>query len=353
MPTVVSREVGKVELEELALRSTSANDVVVQVDASGICHSDIAVLTGELPGRLPVALGHEGAGTVLEVGAAVTTTKPGDRVVLAAIAPCGRCWFCSRSEFNLCTEAMRISPPPFLDGTTPVRGASGLGTFTDTIVVDERVAVRVDTSLPAEQLALIGCAVLTGAGSIFNIAKVETGSAVMVVGAGGIGLAAIQAARASGAYPIAAIDPSPEARAAAVGSGATVAVSPDEVASLLEFTDGRGYDVVVECVGVSATFEMVWPLARRGGHIVLVGVAPQDQYFPVPVIDVVLSGRHISGCVYGSSSVHRDIPRYVAMAEHGSLDLDALVGRTIGLEDSPAALLANAPGPGRTVIVRS
>lgn len=351
MPVVVTREHGSAGLEDLALRAVGDRDVVVRIDASGICHSDVAVLTGELPSRLPVALGHEGAGTVVEVGPAVSTAAVGDRVVLSAIPPCGVCWFCSRGSFNLCQNAERIGRPGFMDGTTPVRGASGLGTFSDVMVLDERVVVPVQSALTAAQLSLIGCAVLTGAGTVLNIATVGAGTSVMVVGAGGIGLSAVQAARAQGALPIAVVDPSDQARELAMSCGATEAVAPGDAPQLMEVTDGRGFDVVIECVANAATFEMAWPLTRRGGEIVLVGVAPRDVQFPIPIVDVVLSGRRVTGCVYGGSSVHRDIPRYAAMAEAGALDLQMLIGRTIPLAEAPAALLEPPTAPGRTVIV--
>jgi S-(hydroxymethyl)glutathione dehydrogenase/alcohol dehydrogenase len=220
-------------------------------------------------------------------------------------------------------------------------------------VLDQRAVVPVRTDLPAAQLSLLGCAVMTGVGSALNIARVGAGDSVLVIGAGGIGLAAVQGARAQGAVPIVALDPSPAARTAALASGATHALAPGDeaTAGLLELTAGRGFDAVIECVGVTATFETAWHLTRRGGEIVLVGVAPRDQHNPIPLVDVVLSGRRVTGCVYGGSSVYRDIPRYVAMAEAGRLDFAALLGRTITLAEAPEALQGRHPGPGRTIIV--
>ena len=143
--------------------------------SSDLCHSDMSVVNGDLPGRLPRVLGHEAAGTVVEVGREVTRVRPGDRVVLAAIPNCGACWFCSRGEPNLCAEVERIRQPAFLDGTTPVMGVAGLGTFADALVLDERVTIPVHTDLPAELLALIGCAVLTGTGAALNTARLSAG----------------------------------------------------------------------------------------------------------------------------------------------------------------------------------
>jgi S-(hydroxymethyl)glutathione dehydrogenase / alcohol dehydrogenase len=353
MPVVVTREVGTSHIEELGLRPVEARDVVVRIDASGICHSDVAVLNGELSGPLPVALGHEGAGTIVDVGSGVTSVTEGDRVVLSAVPSCGACWFCSRGDFNLCELSHPLRRPGFVDSHGPVRGSSGLGTFSDVVLVDERAVVPVETSLPAEQLALIGCAILTGAGTVFNIAAAAAGTSVLVVGAGGIGLAAVQAGRTAGALPIAVVDPSAEARAKALECGATAAVAPPESAALLDLTNGRGFDVVIECVASEATLAIAWPLTRRGGEIVLVGVTPPSERFPISIVDVVLSGRRLSGCVYGGASPRRDIPRYVALAEAGHLDFSTMIGRTITLDEVPAALATPGHGAGRTVVVNT
>ncbi len=360
MRAVITRTHGSCSVEEVELRALGRRDVLVRIAASGICHSDVSLCTGTLPGELPVVLGHEGAGTVVEVGPDVTLSGVGDRVVLAAVAPCGQCWFCARGEPYLCAEVRTGSAPSVIADGRPIRGSSGLGTLAEFVIVDERAAVAVVTDLPAQQLAVIGCAVLTGAGSVFNIAETVSGDAVLVVGAGGIGLSAVQAARAAGAVVIVAVDPSPAARSMALAVGATDAAAPtgpDLADELLRLTSGRGFDAAFECVGVPATFELAWSLLRRGGHLVAIGVGPEDAPTPIPIAQIVLTGRRISGCTYGSSSVRRDIPRFVALAESGRLDLAALIGRTIGLEDVPDVLPggganAGADVPaGRTVII--
>jgi S-(hydroxymethyl)glutathione dehydrogenase/alcohol dehydrogenase len=328
--------------------------VVVRVDASGLCHSDVALSNGELAGEFPVVLGHEGTGHVLDVGTAVRRVRAGDRVVLSAVPSCGHCWFCARAEPYLCACAGTLKRAPFLDGATAVRGASGLGTFSDVLVVDESAVVRVDTDLPAEELAVIGCAVLTGVGAVLNIAAVRAGDCVLVIGAGGIGLAAVQGARAAGAVPIIAIDPVEAARASAAGCGATHVFPPgqDAAAAVLELTGGRGADAVIECVGTSDSFTSAWSLTRAGGQIVLVGVGTGGDVNPIPLIDVVRSGRRVIGCVYGQASVHRDVPRYVRLAEAGALDLGRLVGRRVTLAEIPEFVRGPRSGAGRTVVVR-
>ena len=303
MPAIVTRSFGQCAIEDLAVRALGPRDVHVRIEASGICHSDISACFGTLPGPLPVVLGHEGAGTVLEIGREVTLVRVGDRVVLSAVASCGLCWFCSRGEPNLCREVRSVTPPSFVENGEPVRTVSALGTFTDALVLDERAVVRVDSGLPSELLALIGCAVLTGAGAVLNYTRTRPGDSVLVIGAGGVGLSSVQAARACGAVVVAAVDPSDTARRAALASGATHVADPSDV------------DAVEELLA--------------------------------------LSGRRITGCVYGGSSVRRDVPILLDLAHQGRLDLAALLGRCITLAEAPAVILGEQPnrGPGRTVIV--
>jgi S-(hydroxymethyl)glutathione dehydrogenase / alcohol dehydrogenase len=349
---VISREVGHCAVEDLRLRPVGARDVVVRIEASGICHSDISVADGTLDGVLPAVLGHEGAGTVVTTGRDVTDLRAGDRVVLVAVAPCGRCAACGRGESYLCGEVRDAVPPAFLDGDVPIRGVSGLGTLVDELVVDERAAVRVDTDLPGAHLAVIGCAVLTGAGAVINIASTRAGDRVLVIGAGGVGLAAVQAATAVGAAAVVAVDPSADARQAALACGATYAVDSESVApALADVSRGGGFDVTLDCVGSRATFELAWRSTRRGGHIVVIGVPPAHVMLSLSLADVARSGKRISGCIYGGSSVHHDVPMYVDMAHAGRLHLERLVGRTIQLADVPEVVLRGGHGPGRTVVV--
>jgi S-(hydroxymethyl)glutathione dehydrogenase/alcohol dehydrogenase len=330
-----------------------AHEVLARIDASGICHSDISLCDGSMPGPMPVVLGHEGAGTIVGVGASVSSLRPGDRVVLAAVAPCDACTACRRGQPFLCAEVRSQSPPSFVDGGRPLRGASGLGTLSDLLVVDERAAIRVETDLSPVELAVIGCAVLTGAGSVMNIAQTREGDDVLIVGAGGIGLAAVLAARCLGARSVVAVDPCDSARAVAVECGATLAVdpsSPDAESTMLDVTGGRGFDAAFECAGRSSAFDLAWRLTRRGGDVVAIGVPPGNVPVPLMLADIPLSGRRLSGCVYGSSVVRRDIPMYVRLAEQHRLDLAKLVGRVISVDDAPAVILAGGGGVGRTVV---
>ena len=353
MGAVICRELGSCAVEELPLAAPGRTDVVVRIEASGICHSDVSVLNGDLGGELPVVLGHEGAGVVVDAGIDVTTVRPGDRVVLSAIPTCGRCYFCARGEPHLCARAPEIWRRGFLDGGAPIRGTSGLGTFADAVVVSELAAVPVRTDLPAEQLALLGCAVVTGAGSAINLASIEPGDSVLVIGAGGIGLSATQGARLQGACPLIVVDPVAGSRELARRCGATHTLDPrtDDVGEAVrELTSGIGVDTAFDCVGSSATLDQAWALSRRGGTIVEIGVPGPTVAVNVPLAQIPLSGKHLIGCVYGGTPVFRDIPAYVALAETGQLDLEVLLGDRITLAEVPAAL-AGPLGAGRTIIV--
>ncbi len=353
MQAVICRERGSCAVEELPLAALGRSHVLVRIEASGICHSDVSVMTGDLAGALPCVLGHEGAGVVEEVGADVTIVRPGDRVVLSAIPTCGTCYFCARGEPYCCARADELRVAGFVDNGSAVRGAAGLGTFSDAVVVSELATIPVRTDLPAEQLALIGCAVLTGAGTAINLAQIGPGDSVVVIGAGGIGLCAIQGARLQGALPIIALDPVAASRELATKCGATHVFDPaeDGLNQLVrDLTSGVGADVVIDCVGSTAALDQAWAVSRRAGTIVEIGVPGPDVKVGVPLVQIPLSGKRLIGCVYGGSSIFRDVPHWVALTEAGRFDLAILLGRRITLDDVPTAL-GGPLGPGRTVIV--
>src|SRR3954469_5416731 len=215
-------------IEDLGSPDLGPRDVRVQIDASGVCHSDITVQTGGVPMPPPVILGHEGAGTVLEVGSEGTRVQVGDCVIASFVPSCGNCFYCLRDQANLCEHGIDLMFAPRgtrADGS-PVFGMTGLGTFTDEMTTEESMLVKVETDLPAEQLALIGCGVTTGVGAALNTAKVTPGATVAVIGCGGVGQSVIQGARIAGASVIIAIDPATERRDASLKLGATHSIDP-------------------------------------------------------------------------------------------------------------------------------
>jgi S-(hydroxymethyl)glutathione dehydrogenase/alcohol dehydrogenase len=333
------------------------HDVVVRVGASGVCHTDVAVLGGQIPVPLPVILGHEGAGVVEEVGAEVTSVAVGDRVIGTVGAVCGRCWYCTHAMTHLCarsqelTSASRVSRA---DGT-PVPAFVGLGSFAETMTVNEASIVAVTTDLPDDQLALIGCAITTGLGAVFNTARVTPGASVAVVGCGGVGQAVIQGARIAGAARVIAIDPGAGKRAAALSSGASDTIDPasaDPAEEVARLTGGRGADYAFEVVGTPATITQAWGLARRGGTVVLVGMPPFDSTVTMSAFALAADDKRLCGSLYGGTQARRDIPMIVELAETGRLDLASMVTRRLPLAEVNDAIRALEAGEQiRSVIV--
>jgi S-(hydroxymethyl)glutathione dehydrogenase/alcohol dehydrogenase len=344
-------------IEELEPIPPGPTDVVVKITGSGLCHTDHAVLHGALPMVPPMILGHEVTGTVLEVGSAVQRVRVGDRVIGSGLPVCGNCWYCARNQSHLCEETMRL---PTIERATRRDGSvatafGSLGGFADLMTVPEASIVAVHTDLPAEQLALIGCAVTTGVGSALNTAAVVPGSTVAVVGVGGIGQSVVQGARIAGAARIFAIDPFEPKRSAASRQGATDLIDPgegDPVEQVRQRTHGRGVDYAFEAVGRADTMLTTYRLARRGGVVVMVGMPPFDSTIAIPGLELFLDAKEIRVSNMGSSQIRRDFPRYVDLAEAGRLDLASMISRRISLDEVGAALLSMEQSDGiRTVIV--
>lgn len=323
------------ELEPIALHP---RDVRVKVDASGVCHSDLTVATGGFALPLPIVLGHEGAGVVTEVGADVAEQlRPGDRVIVALKPVCGVCWFCARGQTQLCELASEAQMRPRYtqaDGS-PIPSMSNIGSMAEEMTVDMARAIKVTTSLPGEQLALLGCGVTTGVGAALNTAAVEPGATVAVFGCGGVGQGVIQGARIAGAGRIIAVDPVLMKRTAAMAIGATDGLDPAEgpvVDQLRELTDGRGVDYAFEGVGNAMVMTQCFDATRRGGTVIALGMARSDVEYTFPGFRMMAENKRVLGCYYGSSQVRRDLPRLVALAEMGRLDLSSMVSQRLPLE---------------------
>jgi len=340
---------GDLVVEDVTPTDPGPRDVIVQTTASGVCHSDLSVINGTLPLPPPCILGHEGTGVVEKVGSEVSGLKPGDRVIGSFIPACGVCWFCLNGQSNLCeqTYAVMASPRATRSDGTPLPTMTGLGTFSDLMTCAEISLVKVETDLPDEQLALIGCGVTTGVGAALNTARVEPGSTVAVVGCGGVGQAVIQGARIAGAARIIAVDPVALKRDTALKLGATDVVDPeagDPVAQVQELTSGRGTDYAFEVIGSPATIAQAFNMTRAGGACVAVGVPRFDQEVSVPSMPLILSEKRLLGCVYGSAQVKRDFPRLISLVEQHKLDVGDMVSRTIKLDEVNDALTAMQQG---------
>jgi S-(hydroxymethyl)glutathione dehydrogenase/alcohol dehydrogenase len=313
------------------------HEVRVRVDASGVCHSDLSVLQGKVKMPVPTVLGHEGTGTVTEVGGAVRRTRIGDRVIVSFHPTCGTCWYCRHDHPNHCEHDI---------GATALRAQRtngdgvhtmlGLGTFAEEMQVHEFQVVPVRTDLPAEQLALIGCAVTTGLGAALNTARVTPGAVVAVIGCGGVGQAVVQGARIAGAARIIAVDPVASKRDQAAQCGATDFVDPtdtDVATALREATDGRGADFTFEVVGNADLALQAFKGTRKAGTVTLVGMPSTDAKLTLPAFRLFSDEKRVLGCWYGSANVDRDFQRCIDLVEAGRLDIGTLVTRRIGLAD--------------------
>jgi S-(hydroxymethyl)glutathione dehydrogenase / alcohol dehydrogenase len=334
-------------VETLTPLTAGPRDVVVQVAASGVCHSDQAVIDGKRLG--PIVLGHEATGTVEWTGPEVTRVRPGDRVILSLTPVCGRCWYCVRNETHLCDRNAEMLPrmrATRADGAE-VNALAGIGSFADVITVDEASCVQVHTDLPADQLSLIGCGFTTGFGAAVNTADVHPGATVAVIGAGGVGTAAVLGAHVAGAARIVVVDPVPMKRESAQRFGATDVVDPadgDPVEQVRAITGSRGVDFAFEAVGSHALELQALQMTRRGGTTVFVGIPGFTRTLELPSMQMIMEDRTIKGCYYGSARVMRDFPRFIELIESGRLDVASMVTRHYPLDDVNAAFTAMLAG---------
>ncbi|MBP2703373.1 Zn-dependent alcohol dehydrogenase [Microbispora sp. RL4-1S] len=334
--------------DDFTLTPLGPGDVRVRIRATGVCHSDLSVLTGVLPMPLPVIPGHEGAGDVVEVGEGVTSVRPGDRVIVSWTPACGTCPLCLGGQPNLCTAylAKSFAEPRFrFGGGTPAFGMAGCGTWAEEIVVPWQGAIGVDPDVPYEVAALIGCGITTGVGAVVNTAKVRPGTTVAVVGCGGVGLAVIQGARISGATTILAIDPLESKHRPALEVGATHACTPDGLTEAVgALTGGRGFDYGFEAVGRSAAIMTAWQATRRGGDVIVVGAGAVDDQVPLNAFSLLFEGKNILSSLYGGADVRRDFPLLVNLYRAGRLDLDRMISSRIRLGDLNEAVAALRDG---------
>lgn len=357
MKAVVLRTVGQpTAVEELTLRPPDRHEVVVRLAASGICHTDLSVRDGGMPALLPCTLGHEGAGVVTEVGADVATVMPGDHVVLTWNVPCRSCPDCLRGDSHLCTSGLKhaFGEAYAVGAEGGVWPSMGAGTLAEQTLVPAAAVVKIDEALPLDLAALLGCAVTTGVGAVTRTACVRPGESVLVIGCGGVGLAAMQGARLAGAARIIAADAVAAQLPTATANGATDTIDAsdtDLVAAVRELTGGQGVDHGIECVGKAATIRAAYDATRRGGTVTLVGAAGLDEHVTFPALALMADGKTTRGSVYGSSDPARDIGTLAKLALRGQLDLASLVSRRIAIGDVEAAFADMALGRGARSVV--
>jgi S-(hydroxymethyl)glutathione dehydrogenase/alcohol dehydrogenase len=328
-------------------------DVVVEIHAAGVCHSDLKVVTAATTYPVPVVLGHEGAGRVIEVGDAVRSVSVGDTVVLHTLRFCGRCRACASGYPTQCRNGLGAIGTPFAIGDEPAHQFANTSTFVERTVVGEEQVVRIDASIPSACAALLGCGVLTGAGAVFNRARVGRGDRVVVLGIGGVGLNVVQAAVIAGAAEVVAVDTNAAKEAVAHAFGATAFVPggdgfEERVRTMLPF----GADHVFVCIGNTALVSAGVSLLGPGGQLVVVGFPPPGAIAGIAV-QSLYQDKSILACRYGTSSPHRDIPLLAGLYRSGRLKLDELVTQTLPLAHAARAFddLHHGNTDARTVLV--
>ena len=325
-------------VEEIELDPPGPGEVLVKLAASGMCHSDEHLVTGDLPFELPIIGGHEGAGVVQEVGEGVSWLAPGDHVVFGFIPSCGRCPSCSTGHQNLCDLGALMGLGKQITDGTSRHHAQGkdlglmciLGTFAHHTVVNEASCIKIDTDVPLDRACLLGCGVVTGWGSSVYAAEVKPGDTVAVVGVGGIGANAIQGAKLAGAKRIIAIDPVEFKREKAMEFGATHTFSSMEEAmpGIQELTWGTMANKVIMTMGVGSG-EMIgqaMALASKRGRVVVTNIHPALEYSAsMSLLDLTLMEKQLVGSLFGSGNPRADIPKLIGLYREGQLDLDGLV----------------------------
>ena len=345
---VIIRETGKlVSVERIEVGGPRQGEITMRLVACGVCHSDLSATNGTIPYPMPMVLGHEGAGIVVEVGEGVTRFAPGDHVLSSFVSMCGRCHYCQTGRPQLCVQSQKTAYT-LPDGTVRTREVQGrdinvflgCGVMAEFATLHQDNVVKVDRQMPLDKAALISCGVMTGVGAAVNTAKVQAGSIAVVFGCGGVGLNAIQGCAIAGAGMIVAVDTSDDKLELAKRFGATHGLNvtglENTAKALFKLTDG-GADYAFDCVGAGSIAETAWKVLRRGGTAVIVGISnPQDQ-IKLGMQAVAVTEKVLTGSNYGSARPQQDFPRLIGLYRSGRLKLDELITRTYSIDDAARA----------------
>jgi Zn-dependent alcohol dehydrogenase len=344
-------------VDDIDIAPPGPGQIRVRVVNCGVCHSDLHVVDGGLPGMMPTVLGHEAGGIVEEVGAGVLDLAVSDKVIMTLRPVCGRCYFCVRNQPSLCSGPggmMAMGPPPLSRGGEPVYPGIGMGAFAEQVIVYQNAAVKVPDDTPLEIACVIGCAVQTGVGAVLNTARVEAGATVLVQGLGGVGMSIVQGARIAGASQVIVSDPFAERRELAAAFGATSAIDPNaqDVVSAVQAATGQiGVDYAFDAVGVPALVETGLNACRPGGTTVCVGVPKMTDAYTVQALFFAMGEKKLTGCFLGSSNPQREFPRLLDLWRHGRLDLEGMVTARRPLAEINEAFADMKAGHGlRTVL---
>lgn len=330
-------------IEELELAPPGEGEVLVEMSAAGLCHSDLSVINGTRLWPLPIVLGHEACGVVRETGRGVKDLREGERVVFSFLPTCGRCPMCATGRAALCepggaanrsgkliTGGVRFSKP----GAGAVHHHSGVAGYAQFSVVARESIVKIPQDIPMETAVLFGCAIMTGVGAVANTARVAPGTSVAVFGMGGVGLSVVMGARAAGAWPVIAVDRlgGKEGLARQCGASHFITAGGDTVAALRDLTQG-GAETVFEAVGDERVLAQAFAATRRGGRTVAIGLMHPDRMLSVPALAFAAEERVLMGSYMGSCVPQRDIPRFMELYRAGVLPVDLLRSREIRLDE--------------------
>ncbi len=342
-------------IEDVNLAKPTGEAVKIQIKACAICHSDISYMKGYWGGELPLILGHEAAGIVTEVGENVHNVKPNDRVVVTLMRSCGTCATCNNKMEAICETPPAINSPSAIDAAgNPIITAMNSGTFAEEVLVHQRQVITIPDDMDFAPASLLGCGVITGFGSVMRVGKIQKGDEIAVIGSGGIGGNAIQAARISGASKIIAIDTAADKETLARQLGATDFINASgggAVQKIMDLTNGRGCSAVFVAVGASSAIESAIPMVAAGGKIIIMGMPASDDLARIDASDLAGSAKSIIGTKMGSAMIRDDIPMLIDLYQKGELILDDLISHRFDFGDINQAIdMAASPASARVLI---
>jgi S-(hydroxymethyl)glutathione dehydrogenase/alcohol dehydrogenase len=350
LKAAVCYEIGKpLVIEEVDIDTPRQDEVKVMLAATAVCHSDIHVVKGEIPGKLPFIAGHESAGYIEEVGGGVTSVKKGNPVVASLLISCGKCLYCRTGRSHLCEAKWPR------DTESPYRNKKGefltqmfkIGSFTEHTILHESQVVKIPEDMPMDRASMLACGVITGFGAAVNRAKVEVMSSCVIIGTGGVGLNTVQGSAISGANPIIAVDLSDEKLKAAKTFGATHTINSgkvDAIKAVKELTEGRGADYVFITVGNAKAIEQGAVITKPGGMTVMVGLPNMNDTITFSPFPFIIGERIVTGSYMGTTQLHTEIPKLVELYKSGILKLDELITDHYPLEKINEAIEAVEKG---------
>ena len=317
------------------------NEVTIRIHASGVCHSDLAAIAGSLWIPVPAVMGHEGAGVVTAIGTDVESAAVGDHVVIAVSLACGSCRNCvDRDSPHLCSELFfdMAARPHFSAGELQFAAMGAIGTFADQVTIRQESVIPIAEDVPFGIAALLGCGVTSGMGAVFNTARVQPGSSVVIVGVGGVGMSAVQAARLAGAEIILSVDVNEERAEAAQRFGATHSCAAGELHERAKELTGDGFDYAIECVGLGTSMRAAYDAIRRGGTLCVVGSGAESEVLQLRATEIYFDEKRVTGSYHGSAKFDLDVHRYLDLWRQGTLDLEGLISHRFTLEQVNDAL---------------